>query len=369
MGIYKILIIDDEQTICDACSQVFIKEGYDVSTCFDGESGLHKCFDCNPDVVFVDLKMPGIGGLEILNKIRKRDKNIVQVVITGYATVESAVESMKKGAFDFLPKPFTPEESLIITKRALERRRVLLEAERLKEEKETMRRHFNFMVSHELRTPLVAVIQYLEVLDQEITGKISEEQKKIVNRMKIRIKELLSLIDRWLKLSMIEDVNMEKQFTSFDLTPVIKDAIELVEPLAQENGITIETKDMPSNCVIIGDKELIKEVFINLINNAIKYNRAGGSVTIRSKQDGNYWVTDIIDTGIGISENEILNITEEFYRVRKKGSKSGAGLGLAVVKKILDIHNGKLGMISKLNEGSTFSVYLPLINKYSVKGV
>ena len=355
----KILIIDDEKPICDACCQVFSKDGYLVETCLEGESGLKKCDDFGPDIVFVDLKMPGIGGMEILEKISEKDKNIVLIVITGYASIESAVESMKRGAFDFLPKPFTPDELRIITRRALVKRRASLEAERLRKEKERMRQNFISLVSHELRTPLVAVKQYLEVLGNGIVGEISTKQEKIINRMKIRIDELLSLIDRWLKLSRIEELKLKEGFEDFSISLVINEAIDLVKVLANEKNVSLRVKSTSHNIIVNGDREMIKEIFTNLINNGIKYNREGGSVAIKSKEEENFCVIDISDTGIGIPEQEIAHIAEEFYRVKREGYAAGCGLGLAIVKKILDIHNGRLEIKSKLNQGSIFSVYLP----------
>ncbi len=128
----RILVIDDEEAICDACFQVFTAEGYEVATSLEGLSGLATYDVFQPDIVFVDLKMPGISGMDVIERVRQKDGNAVLVVITGYATIDSAVESMKMGAFDFLPKPFTPEELSIVTKRALERRRILIEKEKLR---------------------------------------------------------------------------------------------------------------------------------------------------------------------------------------------------------------------------------------------
>ncbi len=357
----KILIIDDEETICDACSQVFIKDGYLVEISLEGTSGLEKIDNFKPDIVLVDLKMPGISGMEVLEKIAEKDRNIVLIVITGYASIESAVESMKRGAFDFLAKPFTPDELRIITRRALEKRRASLEAERLKREKERMRQNFISLVSHELRTPLVAVMQYLEVLGGGISGEVSKEQSKIINRMKIRLNELLKLIDRWLKLSRIEELKLKEGFQDFSLSSVIGEAIDLVKPLAYERNVNLKVKSIANNIIINGDKEMIKEIFTNLINNSIKYNREGGSVMVESREHEDFWVIDVSDTGIGIPEQEIAHIGEEFYRVKREGNAAGSGLGLAIVKKILDVHNGKLEIKSKLNQGSTFSVYLPKV--------
>jgi two-component system sensor histidine kinase/response regulator len=354
-----ILMIDDEVVICSSCAQIFEQEGYIIETCSEGGSGLRKFDEVHPDIVFVDLMMPGMTGIEVIQKMREKDADVVLIVITGYATIESAVDSMKHGAFDFLPKPFTPDTLRIITKRALEKRKILLELSRLQEEKEKMRKHFYCMLSHELRTPLVAVMQYLDVFSKGIAGSISDEQNNIIVRMKIRVDELLSLIDRWLKLSMMEDPKLKERFDYFDLIPVVKDVIDIVKPLAQEKNVTLKITVMSENCIIYGDRDMIKEVFTNLLYNGIKYNRDGGMVSIQSKELENFWVIDVVDTGIGIPKEEIPHIVEEFYRIRRNDGKGGAGLGLPIVKKILDFHEGRLEIRSELNHGSTLSVYLP----------
>jgi DNA-binding response OmpR family regulator len=119
----KILIIDDEKSVCDVCSQLFSRDGYSVESSYEGTSGLEKFEDFKPDVVFIDLRMPGMDGMEVLEKIKEKDKDVVTIMITAYATVEAAVESMKKGAFDFLPKPFTEDKLRSVLKKALKKRK------------------------------------------------------------------------------------------------------------------------------------------------------------------------------------------------------------------------------------------------------
>ncbi|MEO0206881.1 MAG: response regulator [candidate division WOR-3 bacterium] len=356
----KILVIDDEPTICDACSQILTDKDYSVEIANNGSDGLKKFENSNPDVVFIDLKMPGVSGLDVLKAIVEKKTNSVPIVITGYASIETAVESMKNGAFDFLPKPFTAEELVVITERAIAKKKVLDEKEKIEKEKEMMRQNFISFVSHELRTPLVAVMQYLEVLSGGMAGAVTEQQKNILDRMKIRLNELLDLINRWLKLARIEELSLRESFQDFAIGQVVEEAIELLRPLADEKKIKIEKKIISESTRVFGDRDLIKEVFVNIITNGIKYNKEQGSVFIDCRQNGSYVAVDISDTGMGISESELSKLGEEFYRVKREGIASGSGLGLAIVKKILDIHNGKLEMKSKLNEGSTFSVYLPL---------
>ncbi len=356
---YKILIVDDEPTICDACYQILADKNYSVEIANNGSEGLKKFEEFKPDIVFIDLKMPGVSGMDVLKTIVDKKTNIIPIVITGYASIETAVESMKNGAFDFLPKPFTAEELIVIVERAIARKKDLDEKEKIEKEKEMMRQNFISLVSHELRTPLVAVIQYLEVLYGGMAGQVSDQQKQIIERMKFRLNELLALINRWLKLARIEELNIKENFQEFLLEPIIDESVELIKPLALEKGIRIEKQLKDKDYIIFGDRELIKEVFINLITNGVKYNKDQGSVFINFRENGDYIAIDITDTGIGISEDELQRLGEEFYRVKREGIASGSGLGLAIVKKILDIHNGRLEIQSKINEGSTFTVYLP----------
>jgi len=126
----KILVIDDEEVVLDSCLAILDGAGYEMLTATSGEEGLRVAAEASPDLVFVDVKMPGLPGLEVLERLRVADPSIVVVVITGYATVSLAVEAMKRGAFDFLPKPFTPDEFREMSRRGLERRAEVLEQAR-----------------------------------------------------------------------------------------------------------------------------------------------------------------------------------------------------------------------------------------------
>ena len=143
----RILIIDDEESILDGCRQALEKSGYSVRTSSDGIAGVDLAREMKPEVIFVDLKMPNCSGMDIIENISREMPDAVLIVITGYASIVSAVEAMKKGAYDYLPKPFTPDQLRAITRRGLEHRRLKIEAEFLREEKARMERHF-ITVSH-----------------------------------------------------------------------------------------------------------------------------------------------------------------------------------------------------------------------------
>ncbi|NQT66048.1 MAG: response regulator [Actinobacteria bacterium] len=363
----NILVIDDEEVVRDSCSQVLIKEGYQTETAGDGETGLQKIREVKPDLVLVDLKMPGVCGMEVLKKIRDIDPDIIAVVITGFATIDSAVESMKEGAYDFLPKPFTPDELRLIIKRGLEKRKLALEAATLREEKKRMEENFITMVSHELRTPLVDIQQYFEVILGGIVGEVAIKQKEMLERVRERIDALLKLIKDWLDMTRIKAGEVVKKFEPLDISFILKNAISFALPQAEMRKITLEI-DAPSSLKKVkGDKESLKMIFTNLISNGIKFNHEGGSVLIKAKEQDDHIIIEVSDTGIGIIKEDLPFIFDEFFRVKSDKTRhiSGTGLGLSIVKKIAEAHSGSIKVESELGKGSTFFVILPKFEKRS----
>ena len=179
---WKILVIDDEESMHDSCRQVLSREGYSIDTAFDGGKGMRYVRENRPDLVILDFKLPYENGKNLLQEISLIDSTIVMVVITGHATIESAVEAMKLGASDFLPKPFTPDELRMIVKRGLEKRDLLVKAWKLEEENVRLRENFVAIITHEMRSPLVAVEQYLQVLIGGIAGALAEKQRDIITQ-------------------------------------------------------------------------------------------------------------------------------------------------------------------------------------------
>lgn len=356
-----ILVIDDEKAMRDSCSQVLTKDGYLTETAEDGDSGLEKVRQIKPDLALVDLKMPGMSGMELLEKIADIDPSIVSIVITGYATIESAVEAMKRNAYDFIPKPFTPDQLRIIIGRGLGKRRLALESQRLREEKEIMRENFITLVSHQLRSPLVSIQQYFEVMLEGFAGNVSSKQKHMLGEASKRIDELLTLINDWLNMSRVEADNLMEKSETVALAPILSETIELLKPLAEAKKITLETDFHGNFSAVRGDGESLKQAFTNLVSNGIDYNREGGTVTISIREQDNHLVVEISDTGIGISQENLHFIFDEFFRVKTKESRSvaGSGLGLPIAKRIIEAHNGSIKVVSELGKGTAFTILLP----------
>lgn len=358
-----VLVIDDELAIRDSCCQVLTKDGYRAETAINGDIGLRKIRDIKPDLVLIDLKMPGIGGMELLGKIDDIDPNIISVVITGYATIELAVEAIKLNAYDFIPKPFTPDQLRIVVERGLERRRLAIESARLQQEKEIMKENFVTLVSHQLRSPLASVKQYFVVLLEGFTGDVASKQKEMIERASKHIDFLLQLINDWLDMSRIEAGNITKKFGPVDLILILSETLQLLIPLADARKVTIDLNLHDNLPMIQGDRESLKQAFTNLISNGIYYNREGGTVTVSTAEEGNDLTVEICDTGIGISEDNLHFIFEEFFRVKCKETQglNGSGLGLPIAKRIIEAHNGSIRVTSEVGKGTTFCVTLPKI--------
>ncbi|MEJ5348092.1 MAG: hybrid sensor histidine kinase/response regulator [Desulfosoma sp.] len=356
----KILVIDDEEIARVSCRRVLAREGMQVSLASSGREGLEKLL-CDPcDLVLVDLKMPEMDGVEVVRRIREFDPSIVTVLITGYATIESAVAAVKEGAYDYLPKPFTPEELLIVVRRGLEKRRLDLESRALREEKEAMERNFVTMVTHQLRSPLAAILQYFEVLLGGIGGDLSEAQREMLSRAKERLESLMQLINDWLDMSRLSEGEIVKRLQPTSLAACVDSALKGLEWAAKEKKVTLEvnlSKDLP---LVHADADSLREALSNLVANAIKYNREGGRVVIEAKPQGSCVLVTVEDTGLGIDAKEIPFIFHQFYRGKDREirAQQGTGLGLTIAQKVVRAHGGTLAVTSEKGKGSVFSLTL-----------
>jgi two-component system, sensor histidine kinase and response regulator len=355
-----ILIIDDEEALRDGCSQVLEKAGYAVLTAEQGIEGIKLAREHLPDMAFIDLKMPNISGMEIIEILSRDIPDIVLVMITGFATIVSAVEAMQKGAYDYLPKPFNPDQLRVLAKRGLEHRNLKIETKRLRVEKDLMERNFITFVSHEMRSPLVVIRQYIEALNEIAGDRFDKDVKEIIDRCRKRIQNLEELVEHWLDISRIEDGTFAQQKVSLSLDSIISRSVEEMIPLCRKRGISLETNIPQKLPQITGDAESLVRVFTNIIGNATKYTPEGGKITVTCQHDEFYINVSIADTGMGIPPDKLSLIFEPFFRCGEKNEKhSGSGLGLTFCKKIMESHKGCIAVSSKEGEGTTFVLTFP----------
>jgi two-component system, sensor histidine kinase and response regulator len=386
----RIVVIDDDYAMRLSCRQTLAKTGFEVETFEDGSRGLIGVAELKPALVVVDLKMPGLPGIEVIRRIREIDPEIVVVVITGYATIGTAVEAMQSGAYDFLPKPFKPEELRLIVRRGLERRRLQRKSRELEVERELMRRRFVSFMTHQLKSPLAAIHQYLDVLSRlEGSAEAAAKRGEWLDRCLARTGELLDLIDDWLLLARSEGSTLVRRRERVDLKPVLASVLATYEERAREAAVSLDTDLPEAEYAVIGDRNCVSVLFDNLISNGLSYNRAGGSVTVSARRRPGEVVVDVRDTGPGIPPEAQAFLFEEFFRVaavagaepnggaaagpegngsggtgggvaaRQAPRIQGTGLGLAICKRIAGELGGGIEVVSDVGVGTTLRVHLP----------
>jgi len=461
-----------------------------VTAVEDGVAAL-KAYEAQPfDLVLLDLQMPGIDGLSLLPQIRELDPLAVMVMITGYASFETAVKAIQDGAYDYMPKPFTPNELKIVVRRGLERRYYSLQHARLKAEQERWLRdlaveqsrtrtivsamadalmvinaarelvlfnpaarrflqdgeligrplvevtalpqvneavetalsrltgtvkavslevndpdkqqtflmnaagipderdpagpfrgtvlvfaditpqkdlertksRFVSVVAHELKAPVAAIEGYLELIVGDLDESQAQYRQKL-ERCRDRAQLLQRLIRELLDLSRIEQGVIERNVEVLDPVAVLRDTIEFHQQDAVKRNVTvvIEETDDAKGVRVRADRDELARIFTNLISNGIKYNREGGRLTIGSSLAGDCWRVTVADTGIGIPEQYIRNIGDEFFRVKSSETAkiSGTGLGMAIVKRTLKFYHARFDVASVKGEGTTFTIHWP----------
>ena len=359
---YKILLIDDEEVVLDSCVRMLRTGNYDTATANDGINGVALAKEFHPDLVIVDLKMPGISGLEVLERVHEFDPTIVSIMLTGFATVGSAVDAMKKGACDFLPKPITPDEFRLVVTRALERRRLILETQALRREKEMLREQFAAIVSHELKSPLGAMQQNLFVLAEELSDKLNDEQRQRMERMKVRVTDLMKLIQTWLRLISADISKISENFQPVAIKDIVAKAVENVQNEATRKATEVFTEGVDAPIRVNGDEGTLVQALVNVLGNAVKYSRSGSEVRLRVAEEAGQVVIAVTDAGVGIAADELPHVFEDFYRAPSSAKgQQGTGLGLPLSKRIVEAHDGTISVTSEPGKGSTFTIRLPAL--------
>lgn len=474
---YRILVIDDEDRIRAASRRVLEPEGYQVVEAVNGREGLLAIKRERPDLVLVDLMMPVMDGMEVLAAARRDYPDLAFIVVTGFATMERAVEAMKEGADDFLPKPFKPQDLRLAVERVLKRvqilsdmatekgrNRVLVEAMsngvlvvdargkvaygnpalrglldcpggqcqdqdvdkvlpcpqvaqalrqvleappaqpisvpcRLQPDQEAPARHlqvscapfldgrghlmgalavfddvtawrrldeikneFVSTVAHEIASPLASVLGQLQNLRQGLAGPLTEQQERLLDRAQARLQGIVNLSRDLLDLSRIEAEGNHRT-EEVRLNPLLEEVLDMLGPQAAAKGQTLEGDIQPDLRPVAGVGRELGEVFTNLVSNAIKYTPQGGKISLSARQEGDKAVVRVADNGFGMSAEHLPHIFKRFYRIKDSNTREivGTGLGLPIVKRLVEAHGGKVEVQSQPGQGSSFTVTLPTL--------
>jgi two-component system, sensor histidine kinase and response regulator len=371
MAVLRVLVIDDEPGIRSGVTRIlkdfhvtypFMDEDFtfEVQEAPSGEEGINIIESNKPDIILLDNKLPGIQGVDVLEYIRERKYDIVVAMITSYASLDVAIRATRDGATDFIPKPFTPQElksSIENISKQLYLRKV---TDKLKQEGKKIRYQFLSVLSHELKAPLNALEGYLRMMQEKQAGDRIDDYASHIDRSLQRIQGMRNLIMDLLDFTKIRLERKEEKIQEVDLAEVAKGAIVTVQPYAIQMDVSINL-DVRSDSVIMADPEDMEIIFNNLISNAVKYNKFSGRVDIIIDSSDAEVFLIFTDTGIGISEADRENLFTEFMRIKNERTKniSGSGLGLSIVRKVIELYHGTIKVESTPDLGTVFTVRLP----------
>jgi signal transduction histidine kinase len=366
----KILVVDDELGMREGCRRALGPEGYVVETADSLAAGMELIQDDGYDLYLLDVMLPDGSGLDLMESILRQDPHAICIIITGFGSIEMAATAVRRGAYYFLAKPFTSDELTVSVAKGLEQKRLkhvelsALELARAKEELERLdeaKSRLMLTVAHELRAPVAAVQSYVNLLLGDYMSQ--EEIKPTLSRIQDRLQEVLDLTVDLLELANLKQAK-EKVGTGAspqDAAQILTEITELFREQARskQQNLQVEVIDRP---FITAHRDHLKQIWTNLVSNAIKYTPEGGRILVRLQVDGSDLVCTVQDSGIGIAEEDLEYLFQEFYRTEqaKASGEMGTGLGLSIVKEIAESYGGEICISSEPGQGSSFTVTLPL---------
>ena len=374
---YRILCVDDVEDNLDLIRNILESEGYNIDLAMDAKTALEKIGKCPPDLIILDVMMPGIDGYEVTRRIRNNPEiNYIPILLLTAHLESSVVEGLDVGADDFIRKPFQLEELLARVRSLLKLKQSLDE----QQEMTLQREDFVSRLTHDLRTPLVAADRMLSLFLQEVFCPISPEMQKAINVMIRSNQNLLEMVNTLLEVYRFEAGKKNLHFDRCDLKIIAAEVVSELTPLALEKNLNLKLDTHELNPtenngglvngglvnggLVNGDRLELRRVFNNLIGNAIKFTDTG-SIEIRifeilsPANYGSEVIIEVQDTGYGIAAEDQETIFERFRQGKNK--KSGSGLGLHLSSRIVEAHGGKIELSSEIGKGSTFTVKLAKI--------
>ena len=366
----KVLLVDDTPANLKVLRQALEPEGYSILIATGGEAALRIARSAHPDLILLDVQMPGMDGFEACRHLKgdAATQDIPVIFVTARAETESVVAGFRVGGVDYIVKPFQSEEVLVrvqthlkidrLTRDLEASNRALSEANREIREGTERKSRFLANMSHELRTPMNAIIGFANLILRRAGDLLPDRQKDNLSRIRESADHLLDLINDILDLSKIEAGRMDVSAERFSVRKLIMTCCATVGPLVKP-GVQLRyeiSEDIEDVGTDIGK---LRQIVMNLLSNAVKFTDSG-EVAIRVEREGEDLAIAVSDTGIGIPAEALPAIFEEFRQVDgASAQQKGTGLGLSITKGLTELLGGTISVESELGEGSAFTVRIP----------
>ncbi len=366
----SILAVDDNPANLDLLFDLLGEAGYKVLFAKNGESAITRAQKTLPDLILLDVMMPGIDGFETCRQLKAHTvtQQIPIIFMTALKETMEKVRGFELGAVDYITKPIQPEEVLARVNTHLTIQRLqhdLLEKNQelsaaLDREKElnVLKSRFISMASHELRNPMTILQLSLDLLKRYHTRMPPEKQAKELENMEQTLKLMQNLLDEVLMASKAEAGRFQYKPRRLDASELCQRVFQSFQQMSEHSHTLLfscEGKDFH----LSADPELLEHIFSNLLSNAIKYSPTGGTVTFEMVRQSEAIVCRVSDQGIGISEEDQQHLFDAFHRGKNVGNIKGTGLGLSIVKEFVKLHHGTISVESEVNQGTTFTIVFP----------
>jgi len=343
----QILIVEDEYDCAELLRYNLQKENYQTVIARSGEEAINAVRLHTPDAVLLDIMLPELDGWEVCRILREssQGKSLPIIMLTAMSDEEARIKGLSLGADDYLSKPYSLQELLLKVRKLIDKEQTINQLKARELEQDTVLR---YMV-HELKNSLTTIGGFSSVALRK------GHADKYLKTINIAASHAESLLDDASLLSRLEKGGVRLSRERVDINILVQETIDFFHDTAKQSNIEIITVNSATS-PITGDKTAVRQIMINLISNAVKYNRSGGKVWV-SFDDRNEWVKiSIRDEGYGIQPEEHSRIFEKFYRAAGSERQKGAGLGLYIVKRLTEAMGGKVVVTSRPGMGSTFTV-------------
>ena len=366
----RVLIVDDSEDDIEMLRRFLADDTTEIRGVTDSSQAEHVFTEFEPDLVLLDLHMPQPDGLEILRRIRDARSRLgflPVLVLTGDVGPIARNNALDLGADDFLTKPLDRKEVVLRVRNLLATRRLHVELARAYRHKS----EFLTSMSHELRTQLSSVIGFSELLLSDTTDRFDEpRRRKFLTQINSSGRYLLDLTSDILDLAKIEAGHVMLRLENVAIVEIAHSVMRVMEPLAAKKAIQLKA-ELAAAGQIEADAGKLRQMLLNLVSNAVKFTPEGGYVTIGVQRLADTVEISVSDTGIGIAESELEHLFEEFRQVDSDIAQEqhGTGLGLALTKRFVELHGGRIRLASEVGKGSVFTLSLPLARLSEASGV